>query len=207
MSGVDPRSRVYDAAISLLGFPNYFRAVGSEIPPEPGREARLLRITTLAAALMAAALLAGCGDDEEDAGSGAATTATTQETTSTNPETTATDSETTSTSPDTTSTTPAGGGPIAEIRAVRKLLDRAVTKYEAGDAKAAERLVGDAYLEHFEKVERPLEKRDAELMESLEKKISTTIRDRIKAGASIGEVAALVEETKRQLVGAEKLLR
>lgn len=157
----------------------------------------MLRITTLAATLVAAALIAGCGDDEEDAGSGGATTATTQETTQ----------DTTGTTEETTATTPSGGGPVAEIDAVRKLLDQAVAKYEAGDAKAAERLVGDAYLEHFEEVEHPLEERDAELMERLEKAISTTIRERIKAGAPIGEVAALVEETKRQLDGAKKLLR
>jgi hypothetical protein len=143
----------------------------------------LPRITTLATTLTAVALLAGCGDEDEDAGT------------------------TTTTTRDTTAASPPGGGPVAEIAAVRRLLDEAVAKYEDGDAKAAERLVGDAYLEHFEEVEHPLEERDAELMESLEKTISTTIRERIKSGAPVGEVAALVEQAKRQLAGAEELLK
>ena len=90
---------------------------------------------------------------------------------------------------------------------MRELLHDAEAAYAKGDAKSAERLAGDAYLEHFEEVEEPLEERDHELMESLEKAIATTLRDRIRAGAPESEVSALVDRTDRDLDRAEALLR
>ena len=39
------------------------------------------------------------------------------------------------------------------------MLDDALAKYADGDAEAAEELVGDAYLEHFEEVEHPSRRR------------------------------------------------
>lgn len=95
---------------------------------------------------------------------------------------------------------------IAQIDAIGPLLDNAVLKYRGGDAKQADRIVGDAYLEHFEDVEDPLEERDEELMEKLEHAISTDIRDRIKQGAPPAEVAGLVAETKQDLTRARRLL-
>jgi DNA anti-recombination protein RmuC len=94
----------------------------------------------------------------------------------------------------------------AEIGEIETLLDQAVEEYRSGDAEAAEETVGDAYLEHFEKVEHPLEEIDEEFMEELEHTISTTIRERIKQDAPADEVAQLVEETKQDLGRAEELL-
>jgi hypothetical protein len=102
------------------------------------------------------------------------------------------------------SSTPAEA--VAEIGEVRALLDQALAKYRAGERADAEEIVGDAYLEHFEKVEGPLEERDEELMEELEERIATTIRDRMKANAPVAEVAALVAEAKSELDQAEKVL-
>ncbi len=96
---------------------------------------------------------------------------------------------------------------VTEIGEIETLLDRAVEEYRSGDADAAEETVGDAYLEHFEKVEHPLEEIDHEFMEELEHTISTTIRERIKQGAPADEVAQLVAETKRDLGRAEDLLQ
>ena len=95
----------------------------------------------------------------------------------------------------------------AEIEEIKSLLDQAVIQYRAGDATAADTTVGDAYLEHFEEVEHPLEERDHELMEDLEHRISTEIRDEMKNGTSADEVAALVDETKADLETAKTKLQ
>jgi DNA anti-recombination protein RmuC len=94
----------------------------------------------------------------------------------------------------------------AEIGEIKTLLDQAVKEYRSGDAEAAEETVGDAYLEHFEQVEHPLEEIDHEFMEELEHTISTTLRERIKQGAPADEVAQRVEKTKRDLDRAQDLL-
>jgi hypothetical protein len=95
---------------------------------------------------------------------------------------------------------------VEEVGQVRKLLAEGLAAYRDGDADRAETLVGDAYLEHFEHVEHPLEERDPELMEELEVLISTTIRNAIKGGAAVGEVERLVEDANAKLNTAERLL-
>ena len=95
----------------------------------------------------------------------------------------------------------------AEIDEIKSLLDQAVMQYRNGDKTAADTTVGDAYLEHFEEVEHPLEERDHEFMEELEHRISTEIRDEMKQGSSADEVAALVEETKADLDKAKAMLQ
>lgn len=95
----------------------------------------------------------------------------------------------------------------AEIDEIKRMLDEGLAQYQDGDTDAADTTVGDAYLEHFEKVEHSLEERDHELMEELEHRISTEIRDEMKEGASADEVAALVEETKAELDTAKAKLQ
>ena len=95
----------------------------------------------------------------------------------------------------------------AEIDTIKSMLDDALAKYEDGDAEAAEELVGDAYLEHFEEVEHPLEEADEELMEDLEHTISTEIREKLKAGAPAAEVAQLIAATKADLDRAKAALQ
>jgi hypothetical protein len=95
----------------------------------------------------------------------------------------------------------------AEIDEIKRMLDEGLAQYQDGDTEAADTTVGDAYLEHFEKVEHPLEEQDHELMEDLEHRISTEIRDEMKEGASADEVAALVEETKADLDTAKTKLQ
>ena len=95
----------------------------------------------------------------------------------------------------------------AEIDEIKRMLDEGLARYQDGDTEAADTTVGDAYLEHFEKVEHPLEEQDHELMEELEHRISTEIRDEMKEGASADEVAALVEETKADLDAAKAKLQ
>jgi molybdenum-dependent DNA-binding transcriptional regulator ModE len=95
----------------------------------------------------------------------------------------------------------------AEIDEIKRMLDEGLAQYQDGDQEAADTTVGDAYLEHFEKVEHPLEEQDHELMEDLEHRISTEIRDEMKEGASADEVAALVEQTKADLDTAKAKLQ
>ena len=105
------------------------------------------------------------------------------------------------------SNAPAPTNPQAELRAVRAMLGRAGEEYRAGHGAQAERTIGDAYLDHFEDVEGPLDKRDHALKETLEESISTTIRERMKAGAPVDEIQRLMGRTQRQLVQAEAALR
>ena len=95
----------------------------------------------------------------------------------------------------------------AEIDEIKRMLDEGLAQYQDGDQEAADTSVGDAYLEHFEKVEHSLEERDHELMEELEHRISTEIRDEMKEGASADEVAALVKQTKADLETAKAKLQ
>ena len=101
-------------------------------------------------------------------------------------------------------TTPAEA--ITEIGEVRSGLDEALAAYEKGDADAAEQLAGDAYLEHFELVEGPLEEADAELTEELEELIREELRAAIVAGEPAKDVEGLVDEANAGLDEAETAL-
>jgi hypothetical protein len=95
---------------------------------------------------------------------------------------------------------------ITEIAAVRTALGQAVEQVDAGDKAAADNTVSEAYLQHFEKVEGPLEERDHELNEELEESISQELRDKIKSGSAT-DVQALVEEIEDDLTTAEAKLK
>jgi hypothetical protein len=95
----------------------------------------------------------------------------------------------------------------AEIDEIKTLLDQGLSQYRSGDKAAADTMVGDAYLEHFEEVEDPLGERDHELMEDLEHRISTEIRDQMKDGKAPDEVAALIADTKADLDTAKTKLQ
>jgi hypothetical protein len=88
---------------------------------------------------------------------------------------------------------------VAEIDQIAAMLDEGLAQYRSGDKQAADTTVGDAYLEHFEKVEDPLGEQDHELMEDLEHQISTEIRDEMKNDAPADEVAKLISDAKTDL--------
>lgn len=96
---------------------------------------------------------------------------------------------------------------IAEIGEVRSGLAAGLAALRQGDAEKADRLVGDAYLEHFELVEGPLEQRDEKLNEELEELIREEIRGEIEGGAPPSEVADLVRRANRELDEAEAALK
>src|SRR3954471_16920 len=95
----------------------------------------------------------------------------------------------------------------AEIGEVPAALDTAVASLKEGDAKAAEDAVSEGYLQHFEKVEGPLEEADAELNERLEDGIREKLRAKIRDGGSAAEVTRMVSAVKADLATAEQKLR
>src|SRR5687768_5249790 len=96
---------------------------------------------------------------------------------------------------------------IAEIGEVRAGLSEGLALYIAGDAEQADTVIGDAYLEHFEIVEGPLEEADHELNEELEELIATEIRESIQADAPVPEVKKQIAEANAGLDEAEKALQ
>lgn len=96
---------------------------------------------------------------------------------------------------------------VAEIQATAAGLDDALAAYEAGDAARAEQLASDAYLDHFELVEGPLEEKDPELTGVLEDLIRDELRAAITAGKPLADVKALVDEARQGLDRAAELLR
>ena|SRR5436190_17865155 len=95
----------------------------------------------------------------------------------------------------------------AEIATIKRMLDDALAQYRRGASKAADRTVGDAYLDHFEELEEPLARRDDDLMQKLEHQISTEIRDEMRARTAAKAISATVAETKRDLDRAAAALR
>ncbi|MEA2278958.1 MAG: hypothetical protein QOC78_3918 [Solirubrobacteraceae bacterium] len=107
-------------------------------------------------------------------------------------------------------TSEAGSTPaqaVVEIGSVRDALDAGVAALAGGDRQKADDTIAEGYVEHFEKVEGPLEKVDHELKEELEETISTKIRGKIKDGGSVDEVRKMVEEAKGHLATAEAKLK
>ena len=96
---------------------------------------------------------------------------------------------------------------VAEIDEIKRMLATAVDQVRSGDADAAEKTVGDAYLEHFEKVEGPLGEEDHDLMEELEEAVSTDLRNDIKDGKSAEEIDAAVDDIETNLDRAVVLLQ
>jgi methionine aminopeptidase len=140
-----------------------------------------MRIATLLTllALALAGTAVGCGDDDEPAGGTATATQAAE---------------------------PSPAELRQEIAQVRAMMARAVREYRAGNAAAADRTLGDAYLEHFEKVEHPLEERDHDLMEKIEHALATDIRAEIKKGVPVAAVERRVAVVNRDLDRAEALL-
>ena len=95
---------------------------------------------------------------------------------------------------------------VKEIATIKTMLATAVDQVRAGDADAAEKTVGDAYLEHFELVEHPLGAEDHDLMEELEEAISTDLRNDIKDGKAADEIEDAVDAIADDLDRAVDLL-
>src|SRR3954454_7725655 len=146
-----------------------------------------LRTVAVALTFASSLALAACGSDEKTA---AQSTQSTESAESAEAEENATPAEA-----------------REEIGEVRAALDTAVASLKEGDAKAAEDAVSEGYLQHFEKVEGPLEEADAELNEKLEDGIREELRAKIRDGGSVAEVTRMVSDLKADLATAEQKLR
>jgi DNA anti-recombination protein RmuC len=141
-----------------------------------------LRMFAVALALVPSLALAACGSDEDTSTSSGQSAESAEE-----------------------SATPAQAR--AEIGEVRAALHSALASLREGDAKAAENAVSEGYLQHFEKVEGPLEKVDQALNEELEDGIREELRDTIRNGGSVEQVTKMISEIKADLDTAEQKLR
>jgi hypothetical protein len=136
----------------------------------------LAKLLTIAA-MGAALALAACGDDSDEAPA---------------------------TPPEETAVSPQQA--VEEIASVRRGLDQALGAYEEGDVEAADEAASEAYLEHFELVEGPLEEADEELNEELEVEIREELRAAIQDDAPVAQVERLVAQIDRGLDRAEATL-
>jgi hypothetical protein len=96
---------------------------------------------------------------------------------------------------------------LTQVRATRDGLTEALSTYRSGDHAAADKQVGDTYLEHFEQVEGALEKADKELNEQLEDGIREELRGKMKANAANADIQRLADEIMANLDRAEAALR
>ena len=96
---------------------------------------------------------------------------------------------------------------LTELGETRAGLAVALNAYKAGDKKGAEEAVSEAYLEHFEHVEGPLEAKDEELTEELEDGIREGLRDDVKSDKPVAEVEQAFQDVYADMDKAEALLR
>src|SRR4051794_35849508 len=83
---------------------------------------------------------------------------------------------------------------LKELGETRQGLEAALKAYRSGDKAAAEDAVSEAYLQHFEHVEGPLEAKDEELTEELEEGIREHLRDEVRSSKPAAEVQAAFQE-------------
>jgi high-affinity iron transporter len=107
------------------------------------------------------------------------------------------------------SSSASGGADVAlrEVGETRDALTQALATYKSGDKTAAEEQVSEAYLQHFEEVEGPLEARDKELMERIEHGIKDELRADMKSAKPAAEVESAVDALIADLDKAEAALR
>jgi hypothetical protein len=96
---------------------------------------------------------------------------------------------------------------LQEIDVVRKDLIRVGHQVQLGHRNVAVDIASETYVQHFEKVEKPLGKVDEGLKERLEKGLSGTLRQQIKAGAAYRQVAKLITKLDNDLGLAQEKLK
>jgi hypothetical protein len=96
---------------------------------------------------------------------------------------------------------------VEEVGETRDALKAALKTYKEGDAAGAQEQVAEAYVSHFEEVERALDAKNHELMEDLEHAISDELRSDMKAGKPAAAIEAQVKSIVADLDKAEAALR
>jgi hypothetical protein len=96
--------------------------------------------------------------------------------------------------------------PLDHLALMRSALSEALEAYKQGRVDEADRIVGTAYLEHFEPIEADLERVDPSMMEELETAIRVELRELIQQGASVDVVEAKIVDINQRLLQAEDAL-
>jgi hypothetical protein len=96
---------------------------------------------------------------------------------------------------------------ITEVEATRNGLAEALEKSKGGRDEEADNLASEAYLQHFEKVEGPLEEANHDLNEELEESISQEYRAKLKAGDTAGAEDLLAEINRNLTLASGELAR
>lgn len=90
---------------------------------------------------------------------------------------------------------------------ITELLTDAKTQYEAGDTRAANENLINAYLENFEYLEGPLEAVDEEMMEGLEHTLREDLPKLITDAVSSKAFNSAVDAAQQELDKAQALLK
>jgi hypothetical protein len=96
---------------------------------------------------------------------------------------------------------------ITYAQAAIQLLNQTQMEYSTGNSTGAEELGTEAYLENFEHVESPLEKKGAEeLKKQIEDMMREDLRELIRNNASAEELSSHISETGAKLMEAISIL-
>jgi hypothetical protein len=96
---------------------------------------------------------------------------------------------------------------ITYAQAAIQLPNQTEMEYSMGNSTGAEELATEAYLENFEHVESPLEKKGAgELKEQIEGMMREDLRGPIRNNASTEELSSHISETGAKLMEAISIL-
>jgi hypothetical protein len=96
---------------------------------------------------------------------------------------------------------------ITYAQAAIQVLNQTQMEYSTGNSTGAEELGTEAYLENFEHVESPLEKKGAEeLKEQIEDMMREDLRELIRNNASAEELSSHISETGAKLMEAISIL-
>jgi plastocyanin len=96
--------------------------------------------------------------------------------------------------------------PIEIISKVRILLNQSINEYRKQNFTGTQELATDAYLDNFEFIEAPLEKRDNALKNNTEIMLREQLRQDIKGKVPLENIQQLINKIKSNLDKAEKLL-
>jgi high-affinity iron transporter len=105
------------------------------------------------------------------------------------------------------STRSGGAGEHAQyFSAIRMMLTNVTIAVKAGNYDHAEQQAILAYLDNYEYLEAPIEKKDPELMTAIEKEMNEELRGMIRAEKSSAEIDTLVNDILAKLDRAQELL-
>lgn len=94
-----------------------------------------------------------------------------------------------------------------ELSKTRDFLEQALAAYKSGDKTKADSQISEAYLQHFEQVEGPLEAKSEELTKKLEDGIRLGLRKFVKSSKPAARVEQAFRDVFADMDKAEGLLK